>query len=134
MGEELNYSYVLYLSTNTKETKNMKKNDLKSNKNKIIFFLIVTQILSLILIIKLFTVVDEKQSYPLGRQYLEYAFIADRYEVQILDQDGNDITHEFIEKNKKYYISGDWDKILENFAEESGNMLTDDKYDKSFDR
>lgn len=112
----------------------LKKIDLKSNKNKIIFFLIVTQILSLILIIKLFTVANEKQSYPLGRQYLEYAFIADRYGVQILDQDGNDITHEFIEKNKKYYISGDWDKILENFAEESGNMLTDDKYDKSFDR
>ena len=55
----------------------LKKIDLKSNKNKIIFFLIVTQILSLILIIKLFTVADEKQSYPLGRQYLEYAFIAD---------------------------------------------------------
>ena len=42
--------------------------------------------------------------YPLGRQYLEYAFIEDRYDVQILDEKGNDITEKFIEENKKYYI------------------------------
>ena len=38
--------------------------------------------------------------YPLGRQYLEYAFIEDRYDVQILDEKGNDITEKFIEENK----------------------------------
>lgn len=65
--------------------------------------------------------------YPLGRQYLEYAFIEDRYDVQILDEKGNDITENLIEKIKYYKIS-DWDTIMKNFVKESGSMSTDDKY------
>ena len=81
------------------------------------------------LVIKL--VLDNKEDkglYPLGRQYLEYAFIEDRYDVQILDEKGNDITEKFIEENKKYYKTGDWDTIMENFVKESGSMSTADKY------
>ena len=71
---------------------------------------------------------EDKGLYPLGRQYLEYAFIEDRYDVQILDEKGNDITEKFIEENKKYYKTGDWDTIMENFVKESGSMSTADKY------
>ena len=96
---------------------------------KIIIFLICLQVVTIGLVIKL--VLDNKEDkglYPLGRQYLEYAFIEDRYDVQILDEKGNDITEKFIEENKKYYKTGDWDTIMENFVKESGSMSTADKY------
>ena len=96
---------------------------------KIIIFLICLQVVTIGLVIKL--VLDNKEDkglYPLGRQYLEYAFIEDRYDVQILDEKGNDITEKFIEENKKYYKTGDWDTIIENFVKESGSMSTADKY------
>ena len=96
---------------------------------KIIIFLICLQVVTIGLVIKL--VLDNKEDkglYPLGRQYLEYAFIEDRYDVQILDEKGNDITEKFIEENKKYYKTSDWDTIMENFVKESGSMSTADKY------
>ena len=96
---------------------------------KIIIFLICLQVVTIGLVIKL--VLDNKEDkglYPLGRQYLEYAFIEDRYDVQILDEKGNDITEKFIEENKKYYKTGDWDTIMENFVKESGSMSTAHKY------
>ena len=96
---------------------------------KIIIFLICLQVVTIGLVIKL--VLDNKEDkglYPLGIQYLEYAFIEDRYDVQILDEKGNDITEKFIEENKKYYKTGDWDTIMENFVKESGSMSTADKY------
>ena len=112
----------------------LKKINLKSFKTKVIIFLIVLQILSLILIVRLYNSSDIGKSYPMGREHLEYAFIGDRYDVKILDSEGNDITTEFLEENKKYYIADDWDKIMDNFVKESGNLMTDDKYDKSISR
>ena len=107
----------------------LKKINLKSFKTKVIIFLIVLQILSLILIVRLYNSSDIGKSYPMGRELLEYA-----YDVKILDSEGNDITTEFLEENKKYYIADDWDKIMDNFVKESGNLMTDDKYDKSISR
>ena len=109
----------------------LKKINLKSFKTKVIIFLVALQIISLILIIRLYSFSDVGKPYPMGRELLEYAFIGDRYDVKILDSEGNDITTEFLEENKKYYIADDWDKIMDNFVKESGNLMTDDKYDKS---
>ena len=44
------------------------------------------------------------------------------------------LAYKFLEENKKYYIADDWDKIMDNFVKESGNLMTDDKYDKSISR
>ena len=112
----------------------LKKINLKSFKTKVIIFLVALQIISLILIIRLYSFSDVGKPYPMGRELLEYAFIGDRYDVKILDSEGNDITTEFLEENKKYYIADDWDKIVDNFVKESGNLMTDDKYDKSISK
>lgn len=112
----------------------LKKINLKSFKTKVIICLVALQIISLILIIRLYSFSDVGKPYPMGRELLEYAFIGDRYNVKILDPEGNDITTEFLEENKEYYISNDWDKIMDNFVKESGNLMTDDKYDKSISR
>lgn len=112
----------------------LKKINLKSFKTKVIIFLVALQIISLILIIRLYSFSDVGKPYPMGRKLLEYAFIGDRYDVKILDSEGNDITTEFLEENKKYYIADDWDKIMDNFVKESGNLMTDDKYDKSISK
>ena len=112
----------------------LKKINLKSFKTKVIIFLVALQIISLILIIRLYSFSDVGKPYPMGRELLEYAFIGDRYDVKILDSEGNDITTQFLEENKKYYIADDWDKIMDNFVKESGNLMTDDKYDKSISK
>ena len=112
----------------------LKKINLKSFKTEVIIFLIVLQIISLILIVRLYNSSDFGKSYPMGRELLEYEFIGDRNDVKILDSEGNDITTKFLEENKKYYIADDWDKIMDNFVKESGNLMTDDKYDKSISR
>ena len=112
----------------------LKKINLKSFKTKVIIFLVALQIISLILIIRLYSFSDVGKPYPMGRELLEYAFIGDRYDVKILDSEGNDITTEFLEENKKYYIADDWDKIMDNFVKESGNLMTVDKYDKSISK
>lgn len=73
---------------------------------------------------------NKKEKYPMGRKYLEYAFIDDQYNIKILDQNNEDITEEFLNENRKYYLKDDWDKIMENFEKQSGNMSIVDKYDR----
>lgn len=95
---------------------------------KIITFLICLQLVSIGIIVK--QILDKREletDLPLAKQYLEYAFVDYRFDVTIFDKQENDITEKFLAENLRYYEANDWDKILDNFKEESGSMSIDDK-------
>lgn len=124
MGEELNYSYVPYLSTNMKETKNMKKNFLCV----LVAILLVINLQISVSAYNKSTVPKEFydtsiENYPNINNYLNIVFSGDAENINIFDASDKNITEEFVLKN----ANKERQEIINEFAYGGYTLVVNDK-------